>query len=234
MTRAKANFNGDDAWSIVDGIRDRDGLRKRLAALDPTNYTDAQVTKHRLFVAAAGSIAAQESHPSDEFINELLHAAHMASSRLHWCRFEVDRQDVRAEIGVLRETLAQAADMLRSISSTVDRVIPLSLDPRELADSIDAFAKGMQPVDAQIDRLPAADRPSQVQRSVADELATNVLGVFKANGISIAASVDAATGKASIAIQVIEEVGEAIGLVRSRRTWLKSVQRANAPQTRGP
>lgn len=138
---------------------------------------------------------------------------------MHWQHSDITKPELRAEYADLRKTLNKACEKLRHLSPDLDRLLGVDADPLGCADSIQALLAHVDGALARIDSLPPADRPAEKRRAVAVELAVRVLRVLKNYGLRPAATADPNFGYVSLTVEVLELLGEALGLRLARVTW---------------
>lgn len=234
MPTIKPPYKGDGAWTKPKDFSDK--LFESLRSYYPDQQAETDPTW---------------GHPADEFVGCILNAARYACEELHWQKFEITNSEIRAECEDLLCRLNDLSHKLRSLSPDFDRLLGISADPLGCAGALEALIGHVQDAVPLIDELPIAERPIEKQHRVLVEMAIRVLQVLKNYDIAPAATagtylrlIDITESKncgtedtsqyVSAAVEILKLIGDDIGLVRSKKTWLSVITDAkkNSPDLR--
>jgi len=224
LTKARVQFVGDGAGTSVRCFSSE--IRRKLARFDPTSYSIEQIEDYRLFSAGFGDTKATlNAHPSDDFADCLLAAAREVFADKHWRKYEISRGDADAELQTLIRESSALSEHLRTISATVDRMLPIETDCLGIAEGLDAFVARLKGASPTVREIPDALTPRELDRPVADDLVKRVLRVLGDFGVATSATVDGTKeDKSSHAVEILQTLDE-VGLVLAKHTWRNSISR---------
>ena len=158
-------------------------------------------------------------HPADVFVQAVLAEARFAIDELHWQKFDITKQELRAEQSDLLKVLTDANWKLRSLSPDFNRLLGVYADPLGCADRIIEMIRHVEGVLPLIKEMSIKPKPVDKQHHVAVEMAIRVLSVLKNYGIAPAATGDNYFGYTSDAVEILQAIGNDIGLSREALTW---------------
>ena len=203
MARPKALYLGDGAGKMPRKFSDK--LKKTIRDFYPNQDADTDPTF---------------GHPADEFVNEVLAEVRWAADELISQKLAITKQDLRAELADLLNTLESAQEKLRNLSPDVDLILGIDADPLGVADSLDALITQVSAANTIIDEQQQKDRLIQIQHDIAVEMAFRVFHVLQASKVPVP------TTSGSVAMRILAAVGNEIGLRLADSTWLKIIAKA--------
>ncbi|MFC4160407.1 hypothetical protein [Chitinimonas lacunae] len=214
MPTAKAQYNAPPT------------LAEMMQSEEPVSLKDlSKSEKLRLFLRdfyPHQSAQADEffGHPADEFVNYLLSQAYKAIPHLDTAKRALVKQDIKAELQDLLDTLTEAQQKLRKLSTDVDRLLGVEADPLGCADKLGELIPYVLQGQQAVAQLPRRPRYDQMQHAIAVELAIDVLRAARHYGIRASATFDNIYHEyASPAVQILKAIGDDIGLVLDEYTW---------------
>lgn len=206
MTTAKAQYKGDGAGKLLPDFSDK------LKSILRNFYPDQNAESDETF-----------GHPADGFVSHILAEAWWAKSTLDDQKYDITKQQIRAEHADLLKVLSNAHDKLLTLSPDFDRLLGVDADVLGCASKIKELLAHVQCANQLIDQLPTVKRSVEKQNAVAVEMSVRVLRVLKSYGISPAATGDSYFGYTSDAVQILKAIGDDIGVVLADSTWRDTI-----------
>jgi hypothetical protein len=159
-------------------------------------------------------------------VEAVLGEAWWAKSALHWQRFGITKEEVRAEHANLLKALRECEYKLRHLSPDHSRLLGINADPLACADGISLLIQSAETAAPAIELMDKARKPIEKQHDVAVELSVLVLRVLQRYGIRAAATGDDYFEYESDAVKILKLIGDDLGLVRDNLTWRDSIIKA--------
>lgn len=143
-------------------------------------------------------------HPADAFVEKVLAEAWYAIDELDYLRFDITKQELRAEQADLLKLLREAEEKLRNLSPDLDRLL-LKVGAVPLACEIEVqkLVGSIEDTLPLVDEIPRAPGIREKQHSIAFEMALRVLRVLQEHGIKPAATGDSYSGYSSAAVEIL-------------------------------
>ena len=209
MTTPKPRYDSDGSWKNRqydeagwEKVKER--LRRDLRPFHPDK--NAQATP-------------PFGHPADTWANILLAESEDVLSLEQWLFRRLTKAELRAEQADILKTLKKAERCLGRLSYDLDIMLGVDADIRGCCDKIRELTPRLEAAEATINQLPRAKKLRDIQHDAAVEMAVRVLRILKNDGISIAATANKDSPRASNAVRILKIIGDAIGLPLSEVTW---------------
>lgn len=213
MPTARARYTGLDAWTAPKSLSD--DAKRVLRDL----HSEAMPLLDQPPCVRCGDFHGPEIPWGDrghDFVEAIGSEVHWVAAELQAQERDITKSEMRAEHKGLLSPLHAARENARRLSVDYRRLYPASFDLTAFLD--DAIAI-IEAVGDEIDRTPNARKPADKHRSLLLELAIRVLRILKSHGIPVTATADADVGSASVAVRVLQTIGDDINAVRSPLTW---------------
>ena len=202
MPSAKARYTGDGSGSVPPGFSTK--LRKQLENLCPES-PDRPDHERDAFVG--------------EFVEAILAEAWWMVSEIRQHKFDLTKQEIRAEQDDLLKLCCKLEEKLRKLTPDFDRLLGVDAEPLDLADRLMMFCKQIERSGVHLEDLPRRPRIDERQHRAAVEGTIRIMRVVKDYGLQVTGTCNHGFGYISVAVEIMKAVGDDICLVLEKMTW---------------
>ncbi len=218
MPTAKPRYDGDGSWKHRHfNNAEWEELKQRTREKLRPYYPDKDAMTNPTF-----------GHPADGWADYLLSESNNAVSQVLWLLLRLTNEELRAERNDTLATLKKADECLSKLSHDLDIMLGVDADVLGCRDRLRELIPRFAATAAAIGRLPRANKLSDAQHEAAVEMAVRVLRILKDVRIPPAETADADLGRASDAVQILQILGDGLGLRLAQTTWKNVIKKAKA------
>lgn len=156
------------------------------------------------------------------FSQEIIAIAMWAKDELHAAKERHTKQEMRAELGSLRNVIQEAIKSLKAMSFDVEDLLSGETDVIDHAERLERLEIDLKQAEEKLSLLPRKDRLATQQRNIIDEMAIRALRVASEYGFKVSYAV---SKEQQPAVELLALIGGEIDHNLSEATWADIIER---------